>query len=65
MQQYFADADELISGRKITKKKYRNYVALATQTVEEASRGQVSAEMLFPVKKKDNAPSSDSHAIAS
>ncbi|MGM9994026.1 MAG: hypothetical protein ACI37R_04780 [Candidatus Avigastranaerophilus sp.] len=65
MQQYFADADELISGRKITKKKYKNYVALATQTVEEASRGQVSAEMLFPVKKKDNAPSSDSQAIAS
>lgn len=67
MQQYFADADELISGRKITKKKYKNYVALATQTVEEASRGQVKSDMLRPAKKKEEEIflSDDSQAIAS
>lgn len=44
MQQYFDDCDELISTKRLRKKKYRNYVAYATQTVFEVSKGQVKIE---------------------
>ena len=48
MQQYFSDVDQLISGGAIKKKKYKNYVALATKTVEDASRSQVQADVIRP-----------------
>ena len=48
MQQYFADVDQLISGGALKKKKYRDYVALATQTVEDASRRQIQADLIRP-----------------
>lgn len=41
MQQYFDDCDKVISSKIIGKKKYKNYVAYATQTVFEVSKGQV------------------------
>lgn len=41
LQAYFKDAGELITGKKITKKKYKNYVAYATHTIFEASKGQI------------------------
>ncbi len=41
MREYFEGADKLISSKKLSKKKYRKYVAYATQTVFEASKGQV------------------------
>lgn len=41
MRQYFDEVQELINSRKLTKKKYRHYVAYATGTIEEVSRGQV------------------------
>ena len=44
MQEYFDDCDELISSKRLRKKKYRNYVAYATQTVFEVSKGQVRIE---------------------
>lgn len=44
MQEYFDDCDELISTKRLRKKKYRNYVAYATQTVFEVSKGQVKIE---------------------
>ena len=44
MQEYFDDCDELISTKRLRKKKYRNYVAYATQTVFEVSKGQVRIE---------------------
>lgn len=48
MKQYFTDVDEIISSGKLKKKKYRNYVALATNTVEHVSKGQLGAEMIKP-----------------
>lgn len=54
MQQYFADVDNLISSKRLKKRKYHNYVALATQTIEEVSRGQITSEELFSHKKSDN-----------
>lgn len=50
MQQYFDSVNELISTRRIGKKKYRNYVAYATQTVWEVSKGQVK---ITPTAKKE------------
>ncbi len=41
MQDYFTKVQELIDHRRIKKKKYRNYVALATETIYEASKGQL------------------------
>lgn len=41
MQRYFDYVDKLIKEKTISKKKYRNYVAYATETVFEASKGQV------------------------
>jgi len=50
MKQYFKDVDDLITTRRLRKKKYRGYVAYATETVELASKGQVSAADLKPVR---------------
>lgn len=41
LQDYFAEADELIKQHKL-KKKYNKYVASATSTILEASKGQIS-----------------------
>jgi len=41
MRSYFEHIDKLIKTKKIDNKKYENYVAYATQTVFEASKGQV------------------------
>ena len=41
MRDYFNAVSQLLDSRKITNKKYRHYVAYATQTVFEASKGQV------------------------
>ena len=41
MQDYFNAVNELITGKKITTKKYKKYVAYATNTIYEASKGQV------------------------
>ncbi len=41
MQSYFEHVDKLIKDKKIRKKKYRNYVAYATETIFEVSKGQV------------------------
>lgn len=60
MRQYFSDVDKLISDGKIKKKKYKNYVALATQTIEDTSRGQIQKETIRP----DNASvEGDDYAI--
>ena len=45
MQDYFLKVQDLIDHRRIKKKKYRNYVTLATETIYEASKGQLK---LFP-----------------
>ncbi len=45
MQKYFEYVDNLIKDKKIGKKKYRHYVAYATETVFEASKGQVKIEI--------------------
>jgi hypothetical protein len=42
MQDYFLTIDKMVKARKITKKKYKNYVAHATQTVRDASKGLIS-----------------------
>ncbi len=41
LQDYFEIVDNIIQKKRISKKKYRNYVAYATQTIFEASKGQV------------------------
>ena len=41
LQDYFESVSEIISSKKIKKKKYKDYVANATQTIFEASKGQV------------------------
>lgn len=41
MKNYFDVVNELIKNKKIKSKKYKNYVAYATETVFEASKGQV------------------------
>ena len=41
LQDYFETVDNIIQKKRISKKKYRNYVAYATQTIFEASKGQV------------------------
>lgn len=49
MHEYFEDCTKLIKAR-IKKKKYRNYVAYATQTIFEASKGQVKLyENAYPL----------------
>lgn len=45
MQRYFDAVDGLIKSRRITKKKYKHYVALATETIFEVSKGQVKIEV--------------------
>lgn len=50
IRQYFADVDQLISTGVIKKKKYKDYVALATQTVEDASRKQIQADLIRPYR---------------
>lgn len=44
MQEYFDEAQLLINNRIVTKKKYRNYVAYATQTIHEVSKGEVKLD---------------------
>ena len=58
LQDYFRTVGEIISTKKIKKKKYKNYVAYATQTIFEASKGQVKLpetivdqNVYFPEKK--------------
>ena len=41
LQDYFETVDDIIQSKRIAKKKYRDYVAYATQTIFEASKGQV------------------------
>ncbi len=41
MKEYFDSVDTLIKTKRIGKKKYRNYVAYATDTIWEVSKGQV------------------------
>lgn len=41
LKDYFEVCDELIRDKKITKKKYRQYVAAATQTICDITQGQV------------------------
>ena len=41
MQDYFNKADELIKTKRIKKKKYKNYVELAQQTIFDVSKGQL------------------------
>lgn len=45
IQRYFDAVDNLIKTRRITKKKYRKYVAYATETIFEASKGQLKIEV--------------------
>ena len=42
MTKYFDHVDELIRTKKIKKKKYKNYVAYATETIFAASKGEVN-----------------------
>ena len=44
MKEYFDDVYDLVTSKKITKKKYKHYVAHATQTVFEASKGQIKID---------------------
>ena len=41
LKDYFEVCDKLINNKKITKKKYRQYVATATQTICDVTQGQV------------------------
>ena len=41
LQDYFEKVNDSIKTKKISKKKYKHYVAYATQTIFEASKGQV------------------------
>lgn len=41
LQKYFSEVDALIKSKNFKKKKYRNYVANATKTIFEASKGQL------------------------
>ncbi len=41
MRQYFDDVSQIIDDKRIQKKKYKDYVAYATETIFEASKGQV------------------------
>lgn len=41
LKEYFNEVNEIIKSRKIKKKKYKNYVANATRTIFEASKGQL------------------------
>ncbi|MBQ9244738.1 hypothetical protein IJ182_00555 [bacterium] len=41
LREYFDVIDDMIKSKRIKKKKYRNYVAHATQTIFEASKGQL------------------------
>lgn len=41
LQRYFESVDKLIKGRQIKNKKYKNYVAYATETIADVSKGQV------------------------
>ena len=50
LKEYFDSVNELISTKRISKKKYRNYVAYATQTIWEVSKGQVK---ITPTAKKE------------
>ena len=45
MQDYFSAVDDIIKSKRIKKKKYKNYVEMAKQTIYEASKGQIK---LFP-----------------
>ncbi len=50
MQDYFDTVDDLIKTRRLAKKKYRKYVAYATDTIWEVSKGQVR---IIPNKKEE------------
>ena len=54
MTDYFQTIDKMIKGRKITKKKYKNYVAHATQTIFDASKGLL--EIKIEETKKEETP---------
>ena len=45
MEAYFKKADELISTGQIDNPKYSDYVANATQTVKEVSKGKVDIKL--------------------
>lgn len=59
MQQYFDDCNEIISSKRLRKKKYRNYVAYATQTIFEVSKGQVSIVPKTITQKETQSPDTD------
>ena len=48
LKDYFDAVDNLITSKKIPTKKYKNYVAYATNTIYEASKEQVD---LRPIKE--------------
>lgn len=50
MTEYFEHVDELIRTKKLKKKKYKNYVAYATETIFEASKGEVNLTTKFPFR---------------
>ena len=48
MIDYFDHVDELIRTKKIKKKMYKNYVAYATETIFEASKGELNLTTRYP-----------------
>ena len=53
MTDYFLTIDQMIKNRKLTKKKYKNYVAYATKTVYDASKGLIDIK-IDELPKEDN-----------
>ena len=51
MKDYFQTVDSIISRKSFNKKKYKNYVALATETIFEASKGQLRLNIEKPVQE--------------
>lgn len=64
MQSYFETVDGLIKSKKIAKKKYRHYVAYATETIFEASKGQVQIKIDEDKSKEKETKEEDSKISA-
>jgi len=48
IKQYFSDVQDLISSKRLKRRKYRKYIPAATETVAMASKGQLSINDIKP-----------------
>ena len=53
LQEYFDTVDEQIKTRKLSKKKYRQYVAKATETIYIITRGEIDLRPKEEEKEED------------